>query len=53
VLTLDLHAAPLQRFFRVPIDNLDALPVLAAEVERRVAAASDRSRGGGQESRPR
>ena len=38
VLTLDLHAAQLQGFFRVPVDNLYALPVLAAEVERRAAA---------------
>jgi ribose-phosphate pyrophosphokinase len=37
VLTLDLHAAQLQGFFRAPVDNLYALPVLAAEVERRVA----------------
>jgi ribose-phosphate pyrophosphokinase len=40
VLTLDLHSAPLQGFFRVPVDNLYALPVLAAEVERRVAAGA-------------
>jgi ribose-phosphate pyrophosphokinase len=38
VLTLDLHAAQLQGFFRVPVDNLYALPTLAAEVARQVAA---------------
>lgn len=34
VLTMDLHAGQLQGFFHVPVDNLYALPVLAAEVER-------------------
>ena len=38
VLTLDLHAAQLQGFFRVPVDNLYALPTMAAEIERRVAS---------------
>ncbi|HEU5315673.1 MAG TPA: ribose-phosphate diphosphokinase [Chloroflexota bacterium] len=38
VLTMDLHAGQLQGFFHVPVDNLYALPVLAQEVERMVAA---------------
>lgn len=38
VLTVDLHAGQLQGFFRVPVDNLYALPVFAAEVERLVGA---------------
>ena len=38
VLTMDLHAAQLQGFFRVPVDNLYALPVLVDEVERMVHA---------------
>jgi ribose-phosphate pyrophosphokinase len=40
VLTLDLHAAQLQGFFRVPVDNLYALPVMAAEIERQVVAGA-------------
>lgn len=43
VLTLDLHAAQLQGFFRVPVDNLYALPTLAAEIERRVAGGEIRA----------
>lgn len=38
VLTMDLHAGQLQGFFHVPVDNLYALVVLAAEVERMVRA---------------
>ena len=38
VLTVDLHAGQLQGFFHVPVDNLYALPVLAAELERMVRA---------------
>jgi ribose-phosphate pyrophosphokinase len=40
VLTLDLHAPQLQGFFRVPVDNLYALPVMAAEIERLAAAGA-------------
>ncbi|MDP8922239.1 MAG: ribose-phosphate diphosphokinase [Chloroflexota bacterium] len=40
VLTMDLHAAQLQGFFRVPVDNLYALPTLAAEIERRVGSGA-------------
>ncbi|HLG51651.1 MAG TPA: ribose-phosphate diphosphokinase [Chloroflexota bacterium] len=38
VLTMDLHAAQLQGFFKVPVDNLYGLPVLAQEVEAEVRA---------------
>ena len=38
VLTIDLHAGQLQGFFRVPVDNLYALPVFAVEAERLIAA---------------
>ncbi len=37
VLTMDLLSAQMQGFFHVPVDNLYALPVFAAEVERLVA----------------
>ena len=40
VLTVDLHAGQLQGFFHVPVDNLYALPVLAAELERMVRAGA-------------
>jgi ribose-phosphate pyrophosphokinase len=32
VLTLDLHAAQIQGFFRVPVDELSAMPLLAEEI---------------------
>src|SRR5215467_1795100 len=32
VLTMDLHAAQIQGFFHVPVDNLYALPVLSDEI---------------------
>jgi ribose-phosphate pyrophosphokinase len=35
VVTLDLHAPQIQGFFRIPVDDLYALPVLGAEVARR------------------
>jgi ribose-phosphate pyrophosphokinase len=38
VLTMDLLSPQLQGFFRVPVDNLYAAPVFAAEVERMVRA---------------
>jgi ribose-phosphate pyrophosphokinase len=53
VLTMDLHAAQLQGFFHVPVDNLYALPVLVAAVndlaesgnlERPVIVAPDAGR---------
>lgn len=34
VVTMDLHAAQIQGFFTVPVDNLYALPVLAEEIRR-------------------
>lgn len=32
VMTMDLHAGQIQGFFDIPVDNLTALPVLAADV---------------------
>ncbi|HVC33365.1 MAG TPA: ribose-phosphate diphosphokinase [Chloroflexota bacterium] len=40
VLTMDLHAAQLQGFFKVPVDNLYGLPVLAREIEARADAGT-------------
>ena len=34
VVTMDLHAAQIQGFFKIPVDDLYALPVLCGEVER-------------------
>src|SRR6266542_2435065 len=34
VVTLDLHAPQIQGFFRVPVDDLYAIPYLCAEIER-------------------
>jgi ribose-phosphate pyrophosphokinase len=54
VLTMDLHAAQLQGFFHIPVDNLYALPVLGAElakleaegaIEQPVIVAPDAGRG--------
>ena len=35
VVTLDLHAPQIQGFFRVPVDDLYALPILCAEIVRK------------------
>jgi ribose-phosphate pyrophosphokinase len=35
VVTLDLHAPQIQGFFRIPVDDLYALPVLGREIARR------------------
>src|SRR4249920_1939645 len=35
VVTLDLHAPQIQGFFRVPVDDLYALPVLCEAVDRK------------------
>jgi ribose-phosphate pyrophosphokinase len=35
VVTLDLHAAQIQGFFRIPVDDLYALPVLGKEIQRK------------------
>ena len=40
VLTMDLHAAQIQGFFHVPVDNLYAMPVLTDEIRRWVAAGT-------------
>ena len=54
VLTMDLHAAQIQGFFHVPVDNLYALPVFVDEIvrmlrqgtlERPVIVAPDAGRG--------
>jgi ribose-phosphate pyrophosphokinase len=54
VLTMDLHTGQIQGFFRVPVDNLYGLPVLAREVvacvdagvvERPVIVAADAGAG--------
>jgi ribose-phosphate pyrophosphokinase len=34
VVTVDLHAPQIQGFFRIPVDNLYALPVLARRIEQ-------------------
>lgn len=38
VVALDLHSPQLEGFFRIPIDNLTAVPVLCAALRPRVAA---------------
>jgi ribose-phosphate pyrophosphokinase len=38
VLTMDLHAGQIQGFFQVPVDNLYAMPALAAHVQKWVAS---------------
>jgi ribose-phosphate pyrophosphokinase len=43
ILTIDLHAGQLQGFFRVPVDNLYALPVFAEEVMRLVTSGQIRT----------
>ncbi len=35
VVTLDLHAPQIQGFFRIPVDDLYALPILCAEIVRK------------------
>jgi ribose-phosphate pyrophosphokinase len=35
VITIDVHTPALEGFFRVPVDNLTAVPVLAAALQRR------------------
>ena len=34
VLTMDLHAGQIQGFFDIPVDNLYAAPLIAADLER-------------------
>lgn len=34
LVTLDLHAPQIQGFFRIPVDDLNAMPTLAAEVRK-------------------
>src|SRR5881275_1044326 len=35
VVTLDLHAPQIQGFFRIPVDDLYALPILGKEIQRK------------------
>jgi ribose-phosphate pyrophosphokinase len=41
VLTLDLHAAQIQGFFDIPVDNLYASPVFALDIEHHFKGAMD------------
>ncbi len=41
VLTLDLHAAQIQGFFDIPVDNLYASPVFALDIEHNFKGAMD------------
>jgi ribose-phosphate pyrophosphokinase len=41
VLTLDLHAAQIQGFFDIPVDNLYAAPVFALDIEHHFKGADD------------
>ncbi|HMA25323.1 MAG TPA: ribose-phosphate pyrophosphokinase [Gemmatimonadaceae bacterium] len=38
VVTVDVHTPALEGFFRIPVDNLTAIPVLATALQRRVPA---------------
>ena len=38
VLTMDLHAAQIQGFFDIPVDNLYASPIFALDIEQQFAA---------------
>lgn len=41
VLTMDLHAAQIQGFFDIPVDNLYASPVFALDIEHQFAGRMD------------
>ncbi|MEI4486060.1 ribose-phosphate pyrophosphokinase [Frigidibacter sp. MR17.14] len=41
VLTLDLHAAQIQGFFDIPVDNLYASPIFALDIEHHFAGRMD------------
>ncbi len=41
VLTLDLHAAQIQGFFDIPVDNLYAAPVFALDIRHQFASLGD------------
>ena len=40
VLTVDLHAAQIEGFFRIPVDSLSALPTLVSEIRPRIPAGT-------------
>ena len=44
VLTVDLHAAQIQGFFNIPVDNLYAAPVLLDYVEKQLHSRRTRNR---------
>ena len=46
VLTLDLHAAQIQGFFDIPVDNLYASPVFALDIEHHFKRPVARRHGG-------
>jgi ribose-phosphate pyrophosphokinase len=46
VLTLDLHAAQIQGFFDIPVDNLYAAPVYALDIEHHFNGANKDMTGG-------
>ena len=46
VLTMDLHAAQIQGFFDIPVDNLYASPIFALDVETRVQGQAGSGHGG-------
>ena len=41
VLTMDLHAAQIQGFFDIPVDNLYAAPIFALDIEQNFASCRD------------
>jgi ribose-phosphate pyrophosphokinase len=41
VLTLDLHAAQIQGFFDIPVDNLYASPIFALDIEHNFKGQMD------------
>ncbi|TCL08141.1 ribose-phosphate pyrophosphokinase [Shimia isoporae] len=41
VLTMDLHAAQIQGFFDIPVDNLYASPIFALDIQTQFAGAMD------------
>lgn len=40
LLTVDLHAAQIEGFFRIPVDSLSALPTLVSEIQPRIPAGT-------------
>lgn len=40
LLTVDLHASQIEGFFRIPVDNMSALPTLVARIQPRIPAGT-------------